>query len=254
MRQRFGGQLLGKVFRFQLVVVFAIDYFRAFPLSFHGSFLLQVTVVGNVGDVLRVLLDSQRFGIVSDLCDFPFLLLKVRVVFDIGLNFGVLCYPLQFRRFCDGGCFGFWDVCFAVWKFVETFVCFHVQCHTALGTFEACFVPCLIQAFQLLDGIYHLLTPGAGFIHFDSLVVVVVVVEQAQISSLLSLPAVNSCAHTTFHTHNNRNYLEKAFTEAETAPFFDYVSTAGSTLTHVRTHTHTHKLFSASSRTKFLFR
>lgn len=183
-------------------------------------------MVGNVGDVFCVLLDSQRFGIVSDLCDFPFLLLKVRVVFDIGLNFGILCYPLQFRRFRDGGCFGFWDVCFAVWKFVETFVCFHVQCHTALGTFEACFVPCLIQAFELLDGIDHLLTPGAGFIHFDSLVVVV---EQAQISSLLSLP-VNSCAHTTlFHTHNNRNYLEKAFTEAETAPFFalslDYVST-----------------------------
>lgn len=125
-------------------------------------------MVGNVGDVFRVLLDSQRFGIVSDLCDFSFQFLEVCVVFDIGLNLGVFRYPLQFRCFCDSGGFGFWDVCFAVWKFVETFVCFHVQCHSALVTSKTCFVPCLVQALELLDGVDHLLTPSTGFIHFDS--------------------------------------------------------------------------------------
>lgn len=209
-------------------------------------------MVGNVGDVFRVLLDSQRFGIVGDLCDLSLLLLEVCVVFDVGLNFGVFRYPLRFRRFRDCGSFGFWDVCFAVWKFVETFVCFHVQCHCALGTFEACFVPCLIQAFELLDGIDHLLTPGAGFIHFDSSAVVVVVfVDQARRSPIYLYRSSSSSSkflRTPLSTLTTQKLPRKGLHKSRNSTFFDYVSTWLFFFPAALLH------FGARATNKFLFR
>lgn len=37
---------------------------------------------------------------------------------------------------------------FTIWQFVEPFVCFHIQRHATLVTFEACFVPCLEREMQ----------------------------------------------------------------------------------------------------------
>lgn len=67
------------------------------------------------------------------LCEFPFRLFKVCVVFDIGLNFGVLCYPLQFRRFRDGGGFGFWDVSANKKKQSKDHINYHSRLRQAVG-------------------------------------------------------------------------------------------------------------------------
>lgn len=80
------------------------------PLALHGRLLLQVAVVRDIRDLLCVLLDAQRFGIVGHLRQLALGLLKVRVVLHIRLDLGVLRDPLQLRRVRNGGRLGLRDV------------------------------------------------------------------------------------------------------------------------------------------------
>lgn len=115
--------------------------------------------------MLRVLFDTQRFRVIGHLCKFALGLLKVRVVLDVGLDFGVLRDALQFGRIGNGRCLRLRDVCLAVGHFVVALVGFHIERHAAFCAFETRFVPCFVQTLKLLDGVNHLLATGTGFIH-----------------------------------------------------------------------------------------
>lgn len=63
-------------------------------------------MIGDIGDLLCVLLDAQRFRVIGHLCQFSLSLLKVCMILDVGLDLGVFRNALQLRRVrnCGGLC------------------------------------------------------------------------------------------------------------------------------------------------------
>ena len=129
-------------------------------------------MIGHIADLLCVLLDAQRLWIIGNLRQLSLGLFKVRMVLYVRLDLGVFRNALQLRRVRDCCRLGLGDVpksgnsnivllfspfCFAsfiwvtmsidynlrfaVWELVESFVSLHIENHAAFGALEACLVP-----------------------------------------------------------------------------------------------------------------
>lgn len=106
-----------------------VNNLSVFALSFHLGFLLDVAMVGDVREVLRVLLDSEGLRIVSNLsgvsiwtrflwnfvdsthlCQLSFRLLEFSVILHVWLELCVFGNSLQLRRFGYCCCLRFGDM------------------------------------------------------------------------------------------------------------------------------------------------
>ena len=87
------------------------------------------------------------------------------MVLYVGLDLGVLCQPLVLRGVGHHRGLGLGHVSPAVRKLIKALVVLHAQRHVAHLTFEACFVPDLLQTLELLHGVDRLLALGTPLGH-----------------------------------------------------------------------------------------